>query len=153
MQEKRKRGRPPKDPAGRRTEKINTYVSAEVSDALHAEAEARGMTISELVATVLEGHVFGDKKEVQHPPVSKDAVYAVVKLLAEEGLLRDSILGANLAPEIITSANLSPKTFAPASDAEAEKEEEQRGVNSDTRLAPKTKQKAVIRGKQGGEEP
>ena len=122
MMEKRKRGRPPKDPSGRRVAKISTYVSDEVAGALRAESEVRGMTISELVATLLEGHVYGAKNDVQLPPVPKDAVYAVMRMLAEEGLLKDSILGANLTSEMNSSYKFAPQTHDPAPLASKAKE-------------------------------
>ncbi|KPV45487.1 hypothetical protein [Alicyclobacillus ferrooxydans] len=145
MMEKRKRGRPPKDPSGRRVAKISTYVSDEVADALRAESDVRGMTISELVATVLEGHVFSDKKDVQLPPVPRDAIYAVIMALADEGL----ILGANVSPKTIpktiSSAKLSPQTSLPSTTGA--KAEEQRDDDSGSNVAPSTKR----RGK-GGED-
>ncbi|QSO50846.1 hypothetical protein JZ785_18385 [Alicyclobacillus curvatus] len=144
MTDKRGRGRPPKDPAGRRVAKISTYVSDEVAEALRAESDVRGMTISELVATVLEGHVFGDKKDVQLPPVPRDAIYSVMRALAEEGL----ILGANVSPKTtpktISSANLSPKTSPPSTTGAIAGE--QRDDESVGNVAPKTRR----RGKGGG---
>lgn len=148
MTEKRGRGRPPKDPAGRRVAKISTYVSDEVAGALRAESEVRGMTISELVAIILETHVYGDKSETPLPPVPRDAIYAVIKALVDEGL----ILGANVSPKTtpktISSAKLSPQTSVPPSTgAKAGKQRaDERGPN----VASKTKRRAVDRGK-GGE--
>lgn len=136
MTEKRGRGRPPKDPAGRRVAKISTYVSDEVAGALRAESEVRGMTISELVAIILETHVYGDKSETPLPPVPRDAIYAVIKALADEGL----ILGANVSPKTtpktISNAKLSPQTSAPS--VTGAKAEEQRGDDSGPNVAPKT---------------
>lgn len=142
--EKRGRGRPPKDPAGRRVAKISTYVSDEVAEALRAESDVRGMTISELVATVLEGHVYGAKKDVQLPPVPKDAVYAVMRMLAEEGLLKDSILGANLTSEMNSSYKFAPQTPDPA--PLASKAKEQCGDDSNVNVAPRTRRR-----RKGGE--
>ncbi|MFB5191692.1 hypothetical protein [Alicyclobacillus fastidiosus] len=130
-EEKRKRGRPPKKPSESRSKKISTYVSEEVSHALHKEAEARGMTISELVATLLETHVYGDKKDVQLAPVPRDAIYSVMRALADEGL----ILGANVSPKTESSAEFAPKTSRPTSMGT--KAEEQRGDDSRLNVAPK----------------
>lgn len=141
--EKRKRGRPPKDPTGLRKTKISTYVSDEVADVLRAEAEARGMTISELVATVLEGRVYGAKNDIRLPPVPRDAIYAVIKTLVDEGLL----LGANVSPKTINSAEFAPKT-SPATSTGA-KAEKQQGDDDSTKLSSKTKRRATDRGKGG----
>ncbi|MFD1674932.1 hypothetical protein [Alicyclobacillus fodiniaquatilis] len=149
MTEKRGRGRPPKDPTGLRKTKISTYVSEEIAELLKGDADARGMTISELVATVLEGYVFGDKKDLHLPPVPKDAVYAVMKVLAEEGLLNGSTVdGANVSPKTINSAEFAPQTSS-ASLTPA-KAEEQRNDDGGTKLAPKTRRRSVNRDK-GGE--
>ncbi|MFD1677429.1 hypothetical protein [Alicyclobacillus fodiniaquatilis] len=146
-EKKRGRGRPPKDPTGLRKTKISTYVSEEIAELLKGDADARGMTISELVATVLEGYVFGDKKDLHLPPVPKDAVYAVMKVLAEEGLLNGSTVdGANVSPKTINSAEFAPKKSATTQTGA--KGEKQRGDDGGNNVAPKTTRR---RGKQGGE--
>ncbi|GEO27492.1 hypothetical protein Alches_25940 [Alicyclobacillus hesperidum subsp. aegles] len=158
-------GRPKKFPAARRDDQIVVYVQKIVGDALRREAEVRGVSVSTLAADILQEWIESGGVRIN---ISEDTLYAVMRKLAAEGLLKDSILDAKFAPKSKrpqdedspkyaypqpsvdnpvdsdvdkSSANLSPKTSPVTSTGAKAKEQQSDKVR--TNVTPKAKRQIV----------
>lgn len=88
--------RPKKFPAARRDDQIVVYVHKVVGDALRNEAQLTGVSVSTLVADILQEWVSSGGATIVVPD---ETVYAVMKKLAVEGLLSEKIIDAKFAPK------------------------------------------------------
>lgn len=134
--------RPRKTPSAKRDDQIVVYLHKIVGDALRREAQVRGVSVSTLAADILQGWIDSGGATIHVPD---DTLYAVIRRLIGEGMLKEKILGNKSTPVIEGSAEFAPKTSIPAPNVS--ENVEQRGDDGGANVAPKARKK---RGNQGG---